>query len=380
MSVFEIPRTERPLLRQRMDGYKVPAPVGDSAVTSMTIGPRGLVYGATSGTRNSYLFAFDNLLSKQTGVLVKTETPEGIYRSLVSDNGNNLYYGTMPCIDSLDRVHTPDSYEGGHLYKVSTAIGLFHNEEGVDDTLFSASETVDCGIPVAGEGIQNLIYDSYSNAIYGLTYPGTHLFAYYLQTGKFFDFGSIVTDSDPSYFRGYLRPRVLVSNSQGRIYGSGESGHLFSVDIDSNKLTYSKAQIPGIRVRQEWDTAEAFVCVNGELIVGGTCDGYLFKYYPGEERVVNLGKPGMDRRIRGLVMAGEDTVYGICGDIRGASQLFRYDLRCGEFCDLGMFDSIPIEHSSSWTAYNIETLLIDASGIVFLGERDTASHLLRFFL
>lgn len=369
-----------PLLRQRMNGYSLSVPPGDSAITSLTCGPKGYVFGATTGRQNSYLFIFDNICNQKITVLANLKQPAGIYHSLVSDTRENLFFGTMPPIDFLDRVSLPKGYAGGHLYRFSFLTQPQGSEEGINDTLFSLADSniIDCGIPVKGEGIQNLLYFPQKNRIYGLTYPNVHLFSYEITTNSFHDNGSLLGKETPSFFQEHLRPRSLIADLEGKIYGTGEKGYLFKLDTALDKFSYLPVQIPGMKARQEWDMAESFFCTPEGIIIGGTTDGYLFKFFPGEERIVNLGKPSMERRIRGLTLGKDNLLYGIAGDCRGASHLFNYDLNKGNYNNMETINYIPVERSSPWTAYNIETLVMDKSGIIYLGERDVTSHLFTY--
>ena len=367
-------------IRQKMNGYLLPVPPGDSAITSLISGPGEYIFGATSGKEHSYLFVFDNILGRHITILANLGQSVAIFKSLVSDGKANIYFGTMPFVEN-DRMSLPQEYGGGHLYRFSITTKGQGIEEGINPPLLALSSpgVIDCGVAVKGEGIQNLLYSSKDNRIYGLTYPGFRLFYYDIATSSFNDVGSIFSNAVPLYFQNIVRPRLLMSDSDGNIYGTGENGYFFKYDAIANKISYIPVQVPGMQVRREMDSVESFCPISDEIIIGGTTDGYLFKYFPKEERIVNLGKPSMERRIRGIVRGHNGLLYGVAGDLRGAAHIFSYDLQERDYNDLGMLVYIPVEHNSPWTAYNIETMTMDRFGVIYLGEGDVDSHLFTFF-
>lgn len=368
-----------PLLRQRAHGYGIPSLPGNSAVTSLHVLPGGFLAGATTGTDSCRLFVFDNLLARRIVVLHELKGPNSIFHSLASTPEGTLYFGTMPFVDSQGSVAQPASYAGGHLWWLSMDLGVNRNEEGVDSADFKVREVVDCGIPVEGEGIQCLLCSKDGSRIYGLTHPHAHLFYYDLTTRKFVNVGTGLGESVPVFMLDSLRRRDLVEDEQGHVYFTGAGGHFFQFSPSTGALKQLPIQVPGLRVRREWDMAEVFCAVPGGPIWGGTTDGYLFKLLTDEPRVINVGKPGLERRIRGLVVTPDQMVYGVAGDFRGACHLFSYDPRQGHFEDLGMFTYLPVEDSSPWTVYQVETMVLDGNGLIWLGEADVTSHLLTYY-
>jgi ligand-binding sensor domain-containing protein len=327
---------------------------------------------------DAHLFVFDNIRNRRLSILGHLGQPASIYHSLISDGHKNLYFGTMPAMDSLERTETPKNYQGGHLYRFSVASSLATNEEGADTTVFSMSELVDCGIPVPGHGIQCLLYSPQTNRIYGLTYPEVHLFYYDVSAGSFGKTTKVVITETP-YYKDQFVARGLVSDANGNIYGTGEKGYFFRYGTADERVEFLPLQVPGMSVRQEWSTAESFCVTADGTIWGGTNDGYLFKFHPEEMSLINLGKPSLERRIRGLCVAGNGSIYGITGDCRGNSGIFRYDLKTGNYDDLGLLRYIPVEHNSEWTVYHLKSMVQDPYGCLYLGESDVTSHLFTFF-
>lgn len=368
-----------PLLRQRAYGYGIPALPGNSAVTSLHVLPNGFLAGATTGPELCRVFVFDNLLARRIVVLHELEGPNAIFHSLASTSDGTLYFGTMPLVDSQGRVAYPSNYAGGHLWRMSMGLGVNRNEEGTESAQFTVREVVDCGIPVEGEGIQCLLCSKDGRRIYGLTYPRAHLFYYDLLTRKCVNVGSGLDESVPAFMLDYLRRRDLVEDEKGHVYFTGAGGHFFQYSPSTDALTQLPIQVPGLRARREWDMAEVFCAAPGGPIWGGTTDGYLFKLLPDESRVINVGKPGLDRRIRGLVVTPDQRVYGVTGDFRDACHLFSYDPGQGHFEDLGMLTYLPVEDSSPWTVYQVETMTLDRNGLIWLGEADVTSHLLTYY-
>lgn len=366
-------------LRVRMNAYAVPVVEGESAITSLTLGPDRRIYGATSG-KNCHLFVFCNLLNKKIDLIEKIPGEMTVRNSLALDNDMTMYIGANST-DVTGVVH-------GTVYSLKISTETYFAEEGVNPTIFKVEKGLtSIGEPVKGEGIHNLLYHKQTNSIIGLTVPGTHLFKYDVTQGKF----KIITRvssglSVVARRKGRLISNTLVNTADNNIYGTGDAGCFFKYDPDTDEIEYLEALVPGLIVRRDWNNAECFCEDEQGNIYGGTTDGFLFRLNLLDNKVTNFGKPSLERPINGLVYKN-GVIYGVCGSKKGNAHVFSYDLGSSHFEDLGMINYVPCEskpfgtgNQTPWSAWKVAVMIVDDYGTIYLGEDDTKAHLFTLFI
>lgn len=333
-------------------------PNGESAITALAVAPDGNLYGATSG-RHSHLFVFDprhgyvqplGLISGATAVT----------QSLVISSAGEVYIGASP---------------GGHLFKY-----IPKDEASQPIRIQEPCATTDIGRAIQGEDISALAIDRESNVIYGLTSPNAHLFKYQIATGTFSDLGVVARRSaeGEKFETRKTMSRVLVLDSKGNAYASGEDAFLYKFDKAGQTLTRLTLRVPGIAGREGWAFVDAFVLANSGLIYGGTSDGYLFRFDPEVPSVENLGKPLLQYRVGGLVEGPEGRIYGVGGDTDDLVRLFSYKPATGAYEILGFVD-VNRRPYYTWQAYVIQAMAAGLDGVIYLGESERISRLYLFY-
>ena len=78
------------------------------------------------------------------------------------------------------------------------------------------------------------------------------------------------------------------------------------------------------RRRTEGTIVESFAWGSDGRLFGGTYDGYLFAADLAAEKIVNLGKPFRQGRIRALARDRGGRLFGLCGEDTGHCRLFSY--------------------------------------------------------
>lgn len=119
------------------------------------------------------------------------------------------------------------------------------------------------------------------------------------------------------------------------------------------------------------------------LYGGNAADGQLFRLDPSSGRVVNLGKPIMMNRMKGLAFGGDGLLYGVAGAPPGYAHLFVYDPQNGGFKDLGNPGSLmlapEIAENIPWRGFNFATVTVSPDGRwLLLGEEESQSQLMIF--
>ena len=365
-------------LRVRMNAYPVPVPEGESAISSLIAGTDGRIYGATSG-RNCHIFSFCNILGKNIKVIQDIPGPASVVNSLAMDEDMNIYAGVNTC-DADGILH-------GTLYSMKIQVGSNLFEEAIGETSISIERKLSVlNKPVAGEGILSLLYHGQTRSIIGITTPGAKLFKYSIEDG------TCTVMAEGSSGQGIVARKngKLVSKHlievDGMIYGTGDGGHFFSFDAASGKLSCFSSHVPCMQVRRDWNSAECLCKDESGNIYGGTTDGFLFKFSPCEDKLINFGKPSLESPINGLVYK-EGFIYGVCGSKNGIADMFSYDLGKANFTDLGMINYIPCEGGecdndslTPWSAWQIGVLAKDRFGTIYLGETDSKGHLFTLFI
>ena len=313
-------------------------------------------------------------------------------------------------------------YAGGHLYR-------YHPSSGDKQVLLADAPcpAEDLGVPIPNNGIYALAINPQTRAIYGISYPDGHLFEYQIASKKFRDLGEL---HRKVVFHGPERdwrslPRALVMGDSGKVYTSGEDGFLVYYDPALDKVQSTGLKIPGeyypVQAYTGYPVVEYFakdvmpqspgvpggisfslsrVAVdNGPdklklipqgyqhppetealpkdqkgLIYGGSSDGYLFSFDPAAQKLVNLGKPRVSRRLRALTGGKDGRVYMIAGERIEPCRLFSFDPQGGGFQDLGI---LAVDRSPyySWRGYQFDAMVTGADGTIYVGESERRSHL-----
>ena len=344
---------------------------GDEAfITALAAGRDGRIYGATSGVQ-SHLFAFSAQTNQVKPLGTIADAP-GVHHSLAVGRDGVVYIGTgknvLPPFTikpdlSAGLNHISEDlwtqvkelyagYAGGHLYSFDPAKESRMAPPG------QAAALTDLGVPVPGDGIYCLTIDPERQMLYGITYPRAHLFLYDLKAGRAIDKGPIFKDvlfGGPDNRTLRTLPRDLAVAASGDVYTSTDGGRILRFDPVKQELQTLAAVLPGeaMQVVDAWAR-------DGDVLYGGTSEGFVFRFSPASGEVENLGKPMLSQRIRGLVLGQDRMLYGIAGDRRVPNLFFKYDLRQRRFETLG---GVEVDRSPfySWRGQQSTAMMRPAS-------------------
>ena len=99
--------------------------------------------------------------------------------------------------------------------------------------------------------------------------------------------------------------------------------------------------------------------------------------------MVNLGKPAMMPRLKGLAFGRNGVLYGVSGGSPGYSHLFTYSASGQGFVDLGNprfnMSEPGIEQGIAWRGFQIGTMAASEDGrYIVIGEEEALSQLMVF--
>jgi hypothetical protein len=344
-------------------------PRNECAITALTMGNAGALFGATSGAR-SHLFTYLPLTKR---LIPLTTVGEGasVCRAMVTDAQGRVYLGTMGA---------GDASRGGHLYmydapeKAAILGRLDDRDKGEFCVLFKPptpelARIDDWGELVPGEGIFAMAMDSQRHCIYGLTYPGGQFFVYDLKTR---------TTAIKDIFGEHIVKKNNISRAMivasGQVYFSGAYGCVIAYNPQEDQFRRTSMKIPVSAGREYLNTISALAGTGEGIVYGGTyADGYLFSFDPQEERLVSLGKPARESNIRGLAVGRDGIVWGLCGAQDELTHLVRHDPLTRESGDCGMMRA---KQPKTWIVHTADALITGPDGELYIGESDALSHLM----
>ena len=371
-------------------------PADDSRVTALLAHSNGFVYGATSGKIQSYLFFYNRYINK-VRPLGKIADATGVHHCLVEGKEGEIYIGTGKSMFApikltrdfpveyeaiarqlwLDITKPYDGYEGGHLYRYHPHMGDAQRYLPED-----ACPVEDLGVPVPGDSIYAMTFDSQNNRIFGITYPNARLFVFDLQTRKT---NHVVELLSHRVYGGPERhwrtvPRALYYDAETNwVYTSGDNGIIVRWRPGMSKPALTMMRLPG----EYWEglksidypVVECFDVDPRGRLFAGTSDGYLVRLELPIQKAIVLGKPRMQRRMRAMKVGNDGLIYMITGEPERLCKLHTYDLSgMNGFQELGPF-AVDRSPYYSWCAHQLDAMAIGADGTVFSGESDRRGKL-----
>ncbi|MBI4585112.1 MAG: transglutaminase domain-containing protein [Planctomycetes bacterium] len=343
----------------------------------------GLILGATCGRKTICVFSYDHRSSK-VALLDRMEALWCDEPRLALGPEGDVYLGARRAYDkqfvferSRERPHVPGSYKrrGGE-----PPPGEINEEApGVPIRHYSRAGKLlgEIALPesLAKDGAGALAVCAGGKFLCGLSSPGGRLFTVALSTGEKKDHGEVVNFPE----RLHTRPisKALIPGGDGKVYFCGTTAgdnSLHSLDPATGKLEKLDLRLPAVPGREPFAALEAFVELASGGFLGGTSDGYLFLFDPGERNLEIFGKPLRQHRIVGLAMGADGLVYGAGGEPGGLPRLFAFDpLR--RRLHLGMSPSgNPPEEPPTFG--EIGALAATAGGTLVCGERERRGYLL----
>jgi hypothetical protein len=345
-------------------------PLGRNAMTSLEV-LGAYVIGGTSAKAGlgPFLFAVSLPERKLVSVLDLDVVVPG-QRSILSgfgrDQKDTLLAGTMPQKEG----------ESGHLIRVTIV------EAGLRAT--------DLGTPVPKEGVFALATDARRGMVYGISHPSGRFFSFRLADGatRVYDSTSPDEAARTSYLQFALEPadylsRRLLVDGEGRVYGSQPVNRIFRFEPATQQVELLPDELPAVWDRRVLGRVDSWALGPDGAIYGGNAgDGQLFRLDPVRGRILNLGKPVMMPRLKGLAFGRDGRLYGVAGGAPGYSHLFRYDPRDG-FVDLGnpRFEMVGegLPSGILWRGFQISTLAASEDGrFIIMGDDEVLSQLMVF--
>jgi sugar lactone lactonase YvrE len=370
-------------------------PADNSRITALLAHSNGLVYGATSGRTQAYLFLYNRYINK-VRPLGKIGAEKGVFHGLVESADGRIYIGTglnqlapvkltqrFPVaqdgveIQLWNDIHKPyEGYAGGHIYEYDPKTGDVKTYREDDPAPLK-----DLGIPAPGNSIHAMTLSPDKRTMYVVGYPDAHLFAFNLATGKSTDLGELLANKVYSGPERDWRsvPRALYCDpKRGDVYTSGDNGAIVRYSPSTGKITLTKMQLPGEYHEglssRDYPVVENFEPDGRGNLYAGTNDGFLVRFNPAREETMVLGKPRISRRMRAMKLAPDGTLYLITGEAERSCKLHTYDTRRGVFSELGVF-AVDRSPYYSRRAYQFDALAIGVDGAVFCGESDRGGKL-----
>ncbi len=370
----------------------------DSPITALLTAADGTVYGATSGKAASHLFLYDRAINK-VRPLGRIGDARGVHHALVQEPGGTLLIGgglSMLAPVALTQefpggfraieeqlwrdVAAPYAkYAGGHLYRYDPA-----KHDAGARLPGEACPLEDLGVPVKSNSVYALALHAAARRLYGISYPDARLFVHDLARKTTTDLGAVV---ERKVFSGPERtwrsvPRALHVDRDGRVFTSGENGRVVVLAPGATGLAATDLQIPG-EYYEAWNyhgypVVEGWAAAPDGWLYGASSDGFLFRIDPERRRLVNLGKPRLSRRVRGMTIGPDRRLYLLCGEFEEPCKLVSYGLDGEEgFRDWGV---LTVDRSPYYAkrAYQFDAMTTGIDGTIFMGESDRRACLYLF--
>ena len=367
----------------------------NTPIASLLAHSGGKVYGATSG-KQSYLFVNDFMTNK-VYPLGQIPKAQGVHNAIVESKDGMIYIGTG--LNELELLTLSREIPYGrrtieyqlwedikNKYKDFEGGRLFHYDPkvGDDDTYLqnSVAQLTDLGIMVPGNSIYALTINTTKDKIYGISYPDAIFFEYDLAKKVAKNHGEwMKMKSYPGPERSWRGiPRSLVCMPDGKVYSSGDNGLMHYFDPENEKIISTDLRIPG----EYWETqnydgfpvAEQLILFQDSCILGSTSDGFIFRINTTEDKLIVIGKPRVERRVRAMTLGKDQRLYMICGEKDNVCRMFSYDLSDkGEgFLDYGV---LGVDRSPYYAkiGYQFDAMCTAADGTIFIGESDRRAKL-----
>jgi hypothetical protein len=371
-------------------------PADDSQITALMTHSNGLVYGATSGRTQAYLFLYNRYINK-VRPLGRIADQKGVYHGLLEGADGSVYIGTGLNVLAPVHIHKDytvylnavatelwkdvrkpyEGYAGGRIYRYNPKTGDVQRYRNEDP-----AQLEDLGIPVPGNTIYAMTWSPDKKTIYGLSYPDAHFFVFDLATKKARDLGEIL---EKRVFGGPERgwrtvPRALYCDPKtGQVHTSGENGILLRYDPKTDKIALCSMRLPGEYYEalksMDYPVFEAFETDADGNVYAATNDGYLLRLDFEKEQMVVLGKPRMQRRMRAMKMGHDGNLYMLTGELEKICKLHSYDVSGKKgFTELGV---MAVDRSPYYAkrAYSFDAMTVGVDGSVFMGESDRRGKL-----
>jgi outer membrane protein assembly factor BamB len=392
-------------------------PADNSRITALLAHSNGLIYGATSGRTQSYLFLYSRYTNK-VKPLGRIADAAGVHHGLVEGRDGAILIATGLNVfdpvqltaefpgkeraiehqlwEDITRPYT--GYAGGHIYRyrpriADTVPGLSLSaqlkrdvDEGEDNrasyTIDDQAAVVDLGIPVPGETIYAVATDPGRTKVYGITYPRAHFFIFDMETRETRDFGEFLTervyDGPERYWR--TVPRALhVDPATGRVYTSGDNGLILGYDPATDTLAPTAMRLPGeyhVGINAySYPVLENFATTADGRVYAGTSDGFVVQIDFAAKELNVLGKPRVQRRLRALQAGMNGKVYLLAGEFERTVQLYAFAPGSpGDFTDFG---PLAVDRSPYYAKrpYQFDSMAVGVDGTIFLGENDRGGKL-----
>lgn len=370
-------------------------PADDSPIAALLSHSNGKVYGATSG-KQSYLFVYDYWTNK-VYPLGKIPGTCGVHHSLAEGNDGLVYIGTGLNELSLlnltrdipygrrsienqlwdDIKNKYQNFEGGHIF-------IYYPLKG-DNNVYMNEDTAkleDMGIAVSGNSIYAMTISPEKDKIYGISYPDAIFFEFDIKRKTFKNYGMWLKMKSYSGPERSWRsvPRSLICLPDGRVLSSGDKGLLYYFDPATGKIQETDMQIPG----EYWETqnyngypvVEQLIPDKDGNIWGSTSDGFIFRVNFAERKLIVLGKPRVERRVRAMTLGKDQLLYMICGEKDNVCRMFSFDLTGANegFLDYGV---LGVDHSPYYAkiGYQFDAMCTATDGTIFIGESDRRAKL-----
>ena len=315
-------------------------PTNETYVTSMVARPADdAIIGTACGKKRICLFRFD----AETSQVTLLDAFEGPYwdepRVTLAPNGE-IFLGARLTYDKpfvFERLRERPHTLGAFMRRDSKRPAELANEEaeGMPIRRYSPDGAPLDAIPLpenlVRDGVGALAITADGTTLCALSSPGGHLFTVDLATGEGAEHGEVVPFPQHHQTRPLSRA-FMVTDDMVYVCGATESAHdddtkgfILALDPATGTLDNLGIQLPAVKGRRRFAALDAAVRLEDGSFLGGTSDGYLFRFDPASATIEGFGKPLRQHGIRGLALSPDGWVYGVGGEPLGLPRLFAFD-------------------------------------------------------
>ena len=321
-------------------------PPGESAIVALAALETGITLGVAAGNRGHLFYFHPGFGIAHVGLLGERPVSGGAMLSV----GGNLVVGGWW------------GEEGGGLFRhdATTEAG-----QGIEQFRGAAAPIEAIPLPDEGDGIVALAGPGQSGTVFGLCRPSGTLVAIEPAAGQA---RAVARIEAAAPVLGVLPwGDVVGAHAEGQLWQYSPFMGLSALDAFA-PCQMGKRYVAGVQ--------SLVVTAGGDVYGGTSTDGYLFRYGPHTDEVVNLGKPNRQSHIRALVEGHDGLLYGVVEEPGGMAHLFNFDPSTSGFTDLGILGAAFPEH---WSAHSVGSMSVGPHGQIFLGETDQISHLFVYY-